>query len=932
MPNNKPSNINSNNNIAPKPLEVNKVNPDTGNSDISTSKNINNIQDSFRPPTSLDGKVYTNSYPQGIDAKEYKDRLGPDSTQKSKEFNKAQDLRNIDINNKINNEKSIRYGKNLNTDFLQDLAINKLRGRIESRLKGDPKSDIKPPQQVTPSPVQGASSAVQAKIQEKSKEKMMMLAARIAAWFSSFFISFMIWLIITVFALAILAALTMFILDQACGFVQQVPGGVGVPEDVKKICEYYVKLKGGCFEGSTGKKDELPLTLKCIGEDWDNKEDFVELYNAKSKINVKKQIIKEIIKAGKEAKVKDDTIYYTIAVHPLVSGDNNWKETTSNTCFGIAQFCKNSENSSYDQATNGLNIKTPEDYIKSPVLQMKSIEQYLNLKNKEIEKVPECVKKKFEGNNSVEFKIFYIWFDQACDEKNKSDGSEKVVFANAVKNNFGIIKCPKFISKLTANIDKTEFKDFSYVQNENDYKIQNENSNNQFLIYNFADHKNSPTEPFPISPKGCQLFKTYVPFIEDSLKKYKPTKQFPVLSLAIIGGLLWEESNMGTDNRDRNGNRIVNGCEGYGDEGAGHGLGQADPSSDDFPTRQKYQPIGTPVKIKYPGLPTTTVPWSDCKGGIDYAVTHKIEIAKLAEPYAIKKLQSAGMNMARKTDGVFEDIKSQKAYITLMIVSNNRGACGMAGGILCPDLQSPNDPGCTVANGGEVNESCTTNGHYGHRVLVSAVNAMKCLGKTITEEQILTDTSGTGSGGSSGVSCDPNSSTLNAQGAEFPLVTKKGTGIKIYYSQPYPEYIGGGAHRGIDVSPGSNNSNETAVISTFAGTVVAVGNVISTSCNVTCDTKSQRYVILQEDGTGLQTTAIHLNPTLAAPEVGTKVTKGQSIGRIDDFMFVHLHYETRLNGVLQNPITQIKGFNQALQASNVRAESSIIDPALYEKL
>jgi hypothetical protein len=917
MPDNKPSNINSNNNITPKPLEVNKVNPDTGNSDISTSNNINNIQDSFRPPTSLDGKVYTNSYPQGIDAKEYKDRLGPDSTQKSKEYNKAQDLRNIDINNKINNEKSIRYGKNLNTDFLQDLAINKLRGRIESRLKGDPKSDIKPPQQVTPSPVQGASSAVQAKIQEKAKEKMYMLAAKIAAWFSSFFISFMIWLIITVFALAIFAALTMFILDNACGLVQSV-GGVGVPEDVKKICEYYVKLKGGCFE-SAKKEEEKDLTT-CIGKDMaDTVSTTVELNGVKSKTKVEKKLINEIIKAGKEAGVGPNITRFVIAINPGLSDSNGWEDGQSSTCWGIALLCAKDKDDYYYIATKGLDVKVPQDFVNSPLKQMKAIKvlyDYL-LARINAKTIPSCVQDKIKDKKDDVYKVAYIWFNEKCDDFTQRDGLTKARLAELTNNNFIATSCPEFILIINkvAYYENIAYEDrpFKYNslernQNTNPLIIKSQAQSSEFIGGNNGE---------------CKLIAgVYQPFLIDAANKY----QFAPIPMSkyLLGALISRESGSGLTNSPK-------GCAGRGDGVFGHGLTQFDAMSGGAGPPSSYQrrieetqKIFTDLKGKaFEKFGKEFFDWTDCKQNINYGASHLIEQLGLYGSKFEKMIQSIGVNTDKNTEGYFKDIKATKIFTQLLFNSNNAGGSASNG--------AKSQYGyCVIEPSLKQLDGCTANQNYGTEALKRLVDVAKCFGETKTIEEVLAITGG---GTSSATACDTNGTSINAQGAEFPLVTKKGSNIKIYYSQPYPEYLGGaGPHKGIDVSPGSNNSNETAVISTFAGTVVAVGNVISTSCNVTCDTKSQRYVILQEDGTGLQTTAIHLNPTLDAPGVGKPVTKGQTIGRIDDFMFVHLHYETRLNGVLQNPITQIKGFNQALQPSNVRAESSIIDPALYEKL
>jgi hypothetical protein len=737
----------------------------------------------------------------------------------------------------------------------------------------------------------------------------------------------MIWLIITVFALAILAALTMFILDQACGFVQQVPGGVGVPEDVKKICEYYVKLKGGCFE--SGKKEEEKDSTTCIGKDMEDKvSTTVELNGIKSKSKVEKKLINEIIKAGKEAKVGDNIIRFVIAINPGLSDANGWEDGQSSTCWGIALLCAKDKDDYYYIATKGLDVKVPEDFVNSPLKQMKAIKvlyDYL-LARINAKTIPSCVQDKIKDKKDDIYKVAYIWYSEKCDDLTQREGFSKARFADLANNNFISTACPEFIQIIqkVAFYENLSYEDRPYKQENTKEYIANEKKKlPEFLsIESLAFDKPEVTE------KSCAKLKEYKPFFEAAAAKFSQPK-FPI-SANLLAALVQAESFAGTILKPE-------GCNGKGDtiprKGVpgpwGHGLVQADFSSqdtinkslrNDWPEGEKLQvTFASKDDIARFGAIAGPYVWNDCAQNIMYGAAHLAKAAQESEGFLKRQLikaVSAGakLNIEQNADGSYKDIKVRKLTFELIISANNAGASH-----------------CGVTNSGEADHSCTFNKNYGKWIAEFAYTSVtKCIGGPGTFEDLLNNVN---NGSPGGAACDTNGSNLNALGAEFPLVTKKGSGIKIYYSQPYPEYIGGGYHAGIDVSPGSNSPVNTSVISTFAGTVVALGDVVSTSCNVTCRTKPQRYIVLQEDGTGLQTTAIHLNNTEKPIKgVGEKVTKGEVIGQIDDFMFIHLHYETRLNGVLQNPITQIKGFNQALQASNVRAESSIIDPALYEKL
>jgi murein DD-endopeptidase MepM/ murein hydrolase activator NlpD len=442
--------------------------------------------------------------------------------------------------------------------------------------------------------------------------------------------------------------------------------------------------------------------------------------------------------------------------------------------------------------------------------------------------------------------------------------------------------------------------------------------------------------------------------LQDAAKLFN-NPLFPI-SEYLLGGMLMQETEMGFG-----GEHIPQGdCAGRGDGGKGHGLAQADSSSGDF-----YYADGSNVGFNGEGRSNSSIPdldktvllkpkltnpavikalgksefgpykWFDCRENILYSAAHHIYLAELVQGYGTggfdSKLKGWGLNPAKDSNGKYSDPKTYKAAIQLYIDGNNAGQSL---------YRAKTGRYCTADAAGNVSDACSSDGVYGKQVFEYAVNVAKCFGVNTTIEEIINNTA---PGGGSSVDCNA-SGNLNAQGAEFPLLTKKG--VKVYYSQPYPFYIGGTTsdykHDGIDMSPGPTDPENTRAAAVVDGEITNVFLVSSISItggdNCTLENgyapckKNQILIELTENGTGKTFRYIHINPEKVKVKKGDKVTKGQELGIIDNFHFVHLHFEVRLNNVLQQPIEHIKGWNKDIQASNTRAESSVIDPALYQKL
>ena len=968
MPDNKPNNINSDNNITPKPLEINMVNPETGNSDLATSRNVNSVPNGapYTRPNPMDmlggsGNRRRSGTVDNINRLNNSNTQSPTALGNAAAGSPESGTQDLNIAPQLQNQNRVQAPK-LDTPAPRGSFLKQLDTRRQQLTDQLTPRIAKPSQYQAGTPRPSGTQAISAKIQEKSKEKMMLLAARLAAWFSSVFVTFFVWLIITIFALAILAALTMFILDTTCAAVQSaadIPlvGGIAAaatPQDIKNICEYYTKLKGGCFSSKSEeqKKVDLP-TLDCIGKVLNNPKDAadsVDLNDTKAKVKAKKQVIKEIIKAGQKAGLSGaeltETVKYTIALYPLVSIANDWKESSG--CKGIAQLCGDNTDptSSYAIGTKGL-IKTPEVYLPAgpnqiavQAIQMKSINQFIKSRKVLVKKPEACLVDKIKTDEI--YAIFYTWNNSKCDDVSQVERATKDQFAKAAKSNFDAMSCTEFNAFMELELKgKVAFEDRPYKQESDKFAELVRKSQRPKNLVEVSAGANGP-DTDKISSDVCAVLKQYRPFMKEAEKLY--ASPFFPMSEYILGGMMMRESRVGTGVTEH----WPKGCEGSGDrpdpkrldlEGAGHGLIQADPTSgnafrigSDTPLRGGDNQWGKNVELrgKFGGRTINgktewgPYKWYDCRENTLYGAAHLVEMAFFAgagKKGSLLEKRMNGLNLDTDSNGKYKDVKTLKVSTQLILDANNGGP-GLSGCYYNPATQK------TI-------EFCTSSRYYGEEILGWALQVASCFGDNVTLDEMLTNP-GSGSGASS-PACDSNGTSLNAQGAEFPLLTKKGSNVKIYYSQPYPQYIGGGAHNGMDISPGNNTPGFTRVASTVDGTIIAVGEVKSLSCNATCGTQNQRFVIIQEDGTPLRTTAIHLQiddnvPGVKAPKAGDKVKKGTPIGIIADFFFVHLHFETRLNGVLQNPITQIKGFDTKLQPSNIRAESSIIDPKLYEKL
>jgi LAS superfamily LD-carboxypeptidase LdcB len=213
-------------------------------------------------------------------------------------------------------------------------------------------------------------------------------------------------------------------------------------------CDAFQKFSGiGCPASDS----QEATGVSCIGTALDQSGDSLRLFNLKGPVNVKKSIINEIIKAGKEAKVNDFTIRFTIAIHPVESLNDGFKTKNNFGCLGIGQFCP------LDGGFSHLKSYTDENqFLNSPSAQMSAIDQFLNNKRSNIQNEKKsCVLDEFKSKSEL-YKLAYVWLKNTCPNDADANGTTNVDYAKTVEKNFNATDCNDFKTKIAKN-DFTEY-------------------------------------------------------------------------------------------------------------------------------------------------------------------------------------------------------------------------------------------------------------------------------------------------------------------------------------------------------------------------------------------------------------------------------------------------------------------------------------------
>jgi hypothetical protein len=367
-----------------------------------------------------------------------------------------------------------------------------------------------------------------------------------------------------------------------------------------------------------------------------------------------------------------------------------------------------------------------------------------------------------------------------------------------------------------------------------------------YLTYKYQTLACAEENQSIITKAECIMIKQYKDIIIKTAQKYSNDKL--KITPEIIAGVMSRETRVGI---------LIGGCKGYGDGGWGHGLSQADPRGVNLP--RPNSDVGTSFTQYTKKYGNETFVWSDCKDGINFI----------------------GAHLLSKSEQIQNNYPQVKSNLLLRMTLNayNAGVAGLARGCL---------------DGGD---SCTTGGNYASDVINRANQTKGCLGNLSNIDKLALSNMPEGCQKSSGSSL-----------ALFPLRSSK----PILYAQPYGQYTSGGAHFGIDLGA----SPDVEAVSMITGKIIIDGLIRSQSCTSICyntpnEYKSQRYVVIEQEDTGsvsVRHIYIHLDPNSKTKTRGDKVKPSDVIGKLDNFQFIHLHFEIKLNGVNQAPYSYIKGF------------------------
>jgi LAS superfamily LD-carboxypeptidase LdcB len=234
-------------------------------------------------------------------------------------------------------------------------------------------------------------------------------------------------------------------------FVRGLPGlkDTQAGKFANKACETLKALTGlGC-----GGLDSSAATgIGCVGKLLEAPGDKVNLEGPGGTTPVKKACIQEIISSGKKAGVKEFTIRFAIAIHPIESVGDCFKAINPYGCLGLAQFCTGG---SYESAIRGTGTTSAADFIANPDKQMKAIENFLAEKKSFIGGLPSCVENFFKGK-TLQFQLSYLWLTGGCPGTVDANGFRNDKYGEIADKNFGATDCNEFKTKLGSS-DQTNY-------------------------------------------------------------------------------------------------------------------------------------------------------------------------------------------------------------------------------------------------------------------------------------------------------------------------------------------------------------------------------------------------------------------------------------------------------------------------------------------
>lgn len=220
-----------------------------------------------------------------------------------------------------------------------------------------------------------------------------------------------------------------------------------------KTCAAYKELTGiGC-----GGSSAVQVTgVDCIGKALDGPNETLNLYGLRGQQSVKKACIKEIIDEGLKASVDPNAIMYAIALHPIESSGDCFKTVDANNCIGIARFCPGI----YEKAIKGLDVKSTQDYLASPSIQLKSLLVYIKERNEFFDYNAKPCLVKGSSDKGYFYKSSSVWYNEECLDFVNDKGEKKSDFTEALTKNLQQMECNEFKAKIKIplKVEPTAFK------------------------------------------------------------------------------------------------------------------------------------------------------------------------------------------------------------------------------------------------------------------------------------------------------------------------------------------------------------------------------------------------------------------------------------------------------------------------------------------
>ncbi|MGL4758409.1 MAG: D-alanyl-D-alanine carboxypeptidase family protein, partial [Patescibacteria group bacterium] len=343
------------------------------------------------------------------------------------------------------------------TGFEQSSPSSALTSNNGDNQENTDQTDQKTPS--LPNNTNSSSSNNQNQVQptgggKKKLDPAKMLWAAVKPWLTQSTLMFIAAMLVVLGLVGIGAYVVTQVLDKVCQkeeYIKFIADASNNPAAKAMVdaCKVYASITGRGCGGTTTSN----LTgVECIGKKLDESgTDTIQMQNAKESVPVKKSCLNEIIKAGKEAKVKEFTLRFAISVHPIESTTKCFQSANLTPCLGLAQFCVGG---SYESAIKGIFTGSYDEFLNNPVAQMKAIEQFLDEK-RTIEKsgsLPQCQKDHFKGKSEI-YKLTYMWLISGCPGTVDGNKTPNTAYAESAEKNFVATDCSEFKSKIASSID-----------------------------------------------------------------------------------------------------------------------------------------------------------------------------------------------------------------------------------------------------------------------------------------------------------------------------------------------------------------------------------------------------------------------------------------------------------------------------------------------